>query len=42
MKQTKSVFDELELDMKITTSPKAHIVKIHTRTKKDVAKDAMV
>ena len=38
-----SVFDELELVMKLTISSRTHIEKIHTRTKKDDdAKNAMV
>ena len=38
----KSVFDELELVMKITTISKTHIEKSQTRTKNDDAKDAKV
>jgi hypothetical protein len=38
----KSVFDELELVMKMTKSSKTHIEKSQTRAKKDDAKDEMV
>jgi hypothetical protein len=42
MMQAKSVFDELELVMKKTTSSKTHKEKRQTRTKKYDAKDVMV